>query len=90
MFTKEKFLHLAVIEGVSVVAVARVLLVAVEAVIIWTVQEVGSRGGQALDGIGVVLILGLVVLQEEEEAAEGLLGPVWQRGRRRWPGGEGA
>ena len=82
--------RLAPVVHIGILAIPGVLLVAVEAVIIWTVQEVGSRGGQALDGIGVVLILGLVVLQEEEEAAEGLLGPVWQRGMRRWPGGEGA
>ena len=57
IFTKEMFLHLAVIEGVSVVAVARVLLVAVEAIIIRLVQEVSSRGGQTLDSVRVLLVL---------------------------------
>ena len=57
IFTKERVLHLAVIEGVSVVAIARVLLVAVEAIIIRLVQEVSSRGGQTLDSVRVLLVL---------------------------------
>ena len=48
---------LAPVVHIGVVAVACVLLVAVEAVIVRFVQEVSSRGGQTLDSVGVLLVL---------------------------------
>ena len=67
-FTKKRFLHLAVIEGVGVVSVARVLLVTVEAVIVRLVQEVSSRGGQTLDSVGVLLVL--VILKYDRRCTD--------------------
>ena len=55
-------LYLAVIEGVGVVAVPGVLLVAVEAVIVRFVQEVSRGGWEALDSVGVLLVLILIIL----------------------------
>ena len=57
--------HLAVIEGVGVVAVARVLLVAVEAVVVGFVQEVGRGGGETLDSVRVLLILVVLKILQE-------------------------
>ena len=57
--------HLAVIEGVSVVAIASVLLVAVEAVIVGFVQEVGGGGGQTLDSVRVLLVLVVLKISQE-------------------------
>ena len=56
--------HLAVVERVRVVAVAGVLLVAVEPVIVGLVQQTRGRGGQTLDSVRVlgVLVVGLVLL----------------------------
>ena len=56
--------HLAVVERVRVVAVASVLLVAVEPVIVRLVQQTRGRGGQTLDSVRVlgVLVVGLVLL----------------------------
>ena len=64
---------LAPVVHVRVVAVASILLVAVEAVIIGSVKKVGGRGRQPLDGIGVLLVLGLVVLQQEEAVGDEVL-----------------
>ena len=61
---------LAPVVHIGVVAVACVLLVAVEPVIIRSVQKVSGRGGQTLDGIGVLLVLGLVVLGQVEAVAD--------------------
>lgn len=63
MFSKSP--HLAVIEGVGVVAIASVLLVAVEAVIVGFVQEVGSGGGETLDSVGVLLVLVVLKISQE-------------------------
>ena len=60
-----KLPHLAVIEGVGVVAVARVLLVAVEAVVVGFVQEVGRGGGETLDSVRVLLILVVLKILQE-------------------------
>ena len=56
--------HLAVVEGVGVVSVSGVLLVAVEAVIVRFVQQPSGRGGQTLDSVRVlgVLVVNLVLL----------------------------
>ena len=56
--------YLAVVERVRVVAVAGVLLVAVEPVIVGLVQQTRGRGGQTLDSVRVlgVLVVGLVLL----------------------------
>ena len=56
--------HLAVVEGVGVVSVSGVLLVAVEAVIVGLVQQPRGRGGQTLDSVRVlgVLVVSLVLL----------------------------
>ena len=60
-----KLPHLAVIEGVGVVAVARVLLVAVEAVVVGFVQEVSRGGGETLDSVRVLLILVVLKILQE-------------------------
>ena len=56
--------HLTVIQSVSIVTVASVLLVAVEAVIVRFVQQTRGRGGQTLDSVRVlgVLVVSLVLL----------------------------
>ena len=56
--------HLAVVEGVGVVSVSGVLLVAVEPVIVRFVQQTRGRGGQTLDSVRVlgVLVVSLVLL----------------------------
>ena len=59
--------HLAVIEGVSVVAIASVLLVAVEAVIVGFVQEVSGGGGQTLDSVRVLLVLVVLKISQGYE-----------------------
>ena len=65
MFSKSS--HLAVIKGVGVVAIASVLLVAVEAVIVGFVQEVSGGGGQTLDSVRVLLVLVVLKISQEYE-----------------------
>ena len=60
-----KVAHLAVIEGVGVIAVASVLLVAVEAVVVGFVQEVSRGGGETLDSVRVLFVLVILKILQE-------------------------